>query len=70
MYLNVPAVGTEYWIDDVSVEFVEALTVSPSKSTTTSPVTTDRMLYCGAPSKCEELGGDEAIANMYDQHVV
>jgi len=30
MYLNGPAIGTEYWVDDVSVEFVEALTSSPS----------------------------------------
>ena len=30
MYLNGPDIGIEYWVDDVSVEFVEALTVSPS----------------------------------------
>lgn len=28
------------------------------------------MLYCGTPSKCETLGGDEVVANMNDQHVV
>ena len=30
MYLNGPAEGIEYWVDDVSVAFVEALTSSPS----------------------------------------
>ena len=28
------------------------------------------MLYCGAPNKCSELGGDEVVADMNDQHVV
>ena len=28
------------------------------------------MLYCGTPSKCETLGGDEVVAYMNDQHVV
>lgn len=30
MYLNGPAVGIEYWVDDITVEFVESLTISPS----------------------------------------
>ena len=28
------------------------------------------MLYCGVPTKCEELGGDEVVANMNEEHVV
>lgn len=42
----------------------------PTASPTMAPTTTDRMLYCGVPSKCEGIGGDEVVANMNTQHVV
>ncbi len=28
------------------------------------------MLYCGVPTNCNALGGDEVVANMNDQHAV
>lgn len=37
---------------------------------TPSVVTEDRMLYCGVPTKCDSLGGDEVVANMNDLHAV
>jgi len=47
---------------------IQPPTPSPTSAPTT--LTTDRMLYCGVPTKCEELEGDEVVANMNEEHVV